>query len=57
MANEYVNKVVVNNQTRIDLTGDTVSESVLLAGFTAHDSSGNQIVGTYTIEIYDGSVT
>lgn len=32
--------------TAVSLAGDTVSPSVLLSGYTAHDSSGTAIVGT-----------
>ena len=46
MANQYVNKVVVNGQTKIDLTADTVAAANLLAGITAHDRSGAPIEGT-----------
>lgn len=48
MANPYVNKVIVNDQIKLDLTGDTVSPETLLQGFTAHDASGAPIVGTAT---------
>ena len=45
-----VNKVVMNTengaQTLIDLTGDSVTPEALDEGVTAHDASGNQIVGT-----------
>lgn len=34
--------------TALDLSNDTVSPSTLLAGYTAHDSGGNAIVGTAT---------
>jgi hypothetical protein len=44
--NPYVNKVISNNQTLIDLTADTVDAAHLLAGITAHDCSGAPIVGT-----------
>lgn len=40
-----VNKVVVNDETVVDLTSDTVTSDVLLASYTAHDSSGNVITG------------
>lgn len=46
MANQYVNKVVVNGATKIDLTADTVSAANLLSGITAHDRSGAPIEGT-----------
>lgn len=48
MANQYVNKVVVNGVTKIDLTGDTVTADKILSGFTAHDKSGAPITGTST---------
>ena len=40
------NKVILNGETVIDLTADTVTADKLAAGETAHDKSGNQIVGT-----------
>lgn len=43
-----VNKVIVNGETKIDLTADTVTPATLMAGATAHDASGNQIVGEAT---------
>lgn len=46
MPNQYVNKVVINGATKIDLTADTVSAANLLAGITAHDRSGAPIEGT-----------
>lgn len=44
--NPYKNKVVYNGTTLIDLTGDTVTPSVLMEGYTAHDASGALITGT-----------
>lgn len=40
------NKVIVNNQTILDLTSDTVTAATLKKGVTAHDASGGQITGT-----------
>lgn len=40
------NKVVVNGETILDLTQDSVTPSSLLKGITAHDKSGAQITGT-----------
>lgn len=40
------NKVVVNGETILDLTGDNVSPQTLLQGATAHDAAGNTIAGT-----------
>ena len=41
-----VNKVVLGEDTLIDLTGDTVSADKLSKGVTAHDMAGEPIVGT-----------
>lgn len=41
-----VNKIVIDNEIKIDLTADTVSPSTLALGITAHDKSGNVITGT-----------
>lgn len=41
-----VNKVVINDEIKIDLTSDTVSPDTLSKGITAHDKSGAVIVGT-----------
>lgn len=43
-----VNKVEYAGKVLLDLTEDTVTEENLLAGATAHDSSGQRIVGTMT---------
>lgn len=47
--NANVNKVSYNNNTLIDLTSDTVTPEVLLAGYTAHDKSGAAISGSIEI--------
>lgn len=49
MAN-YINKLVVGNETKFDLTADTVTEDKLLKGITAHDKSGAPITGTCTYD-------
>ena len=41
-----VNKVVINDNTVLDLTGDTVTPTDLREGVTAHDATGMQITGT-----------
>lgn len=46
MANTYVNKLVVGNEVKFDLTGDAVTPDKLANGVTAHDKSGAPIVGT-----------
>ena len=59
MANKYVNKVVINGETKLDLTGDTILANKLLAGFTAHDKSGASIVGTcaFDADTSDGTIS
>lgn len=41
-----INKVVYGNKTLIDLSDDTVQSSDLVEGKTAHDNTGNIIIGT-----------
>ena len=51
MADEkYVSKVVVNNQVKIDLTGDTIAPEDVINGKTFHDRSGAPKVGTSTYD-------
>lgn len=47
-ADKTVNKVVVNGEVILDLTGDTVTADKLTEGYTAHDASGAVITGTMT---------
>lgn len=46
--NPYVNKVVVNNNTLIDLSNDTVTPEDVMEGVTFHDATGALRVGTAT---------
>ena len=46
MANTYTNKVIVNGETKIDLTQDSVAADKLLSGYTAHGRDGAPITGT-----------
>lgn len=57
MAN-YINKLVVGNDVKFDLTGDTVAPNTLLTGTTAHDKTGAQITGTcsYDSDTSDATV-
>ncbi len=41
-----INKVVYGSTTLLDLTSDTVTASHLETGYTAHDASGEIIIGT-----------
>lgn len=51
MANEYNSKVVLANGTVLmDLTSDTVDESHLLEGYTAHGANGAPITGSCTFD-------
>ena len=52
--NQYVNKVVYNGDTLIDLTSDTVAAAYLLKNYTAHDRSGASITGSCE---YDSNTT
>jgi hypothetical protein len=45
-----VNKVAYGGNTLIDLTGDSVTPETLAEGVTAHDATGNVIVGTLPVE-------
>lgn len=56
MPNPYVNVVTVDGDTLIDLTSDTVTASVLMQGYTAHDASGAPIAGSLSAQhIYTGT--
>lgn len=48
MANQYVNKVIIGTDVKLDLTADTVAPEALKKGVTAHDKSGAPITGTNT---------
>ena len=50
MPDKYINKLVVGNETKFDLTADTVTADKLLKNITAHDKSGAPITGTCTFD-------
>lgn len=52
-----VNKVIYGNKTLIDLTGDTVTADKMLAGFTAHDKSGEVVTGTCDFDVNSEDAT
>lgn len=52
-----VNKVIIGNEVRLDLTSDTVSADKLLSGITAHDKSGEKITGTCNFDIDSSEAT
>ena len=45
--NPYVNKVQLADGTSlIDISGDTITASTLMQGYTAHNATGASITGT-----------
>ena len=50
MPNKYIDKLGVGNETKFDLTSDTVTADKLLKDITAHDKSGAPITGTCTYD-------
>lgn len=59
MANQYTNKVVLGNETLIDLTGDTAVASDVLTGKKFHLKSGAPATGTcsYDADTSDATAT
>ena len=53
MSLKQYNKVIVNNQTIIDLTSDTVTSESLLLGRIAHSSDGSVITGSYLTDYFN----
>ena len=47
---EYINKLILGNEVKFDLTADTVTADKLAQGITAHDKSGAPITGTNTYD-------
>ena len=50
MANQYVNKVIIGSEVKLDLTQDDITADKLASGIKAHDKSGAPIVGTNTYD-------
>lgn len=44
-----VNKVIIDGETKLDLTGDSVTPNVLVKGYSAHNSAGEKIEGTVAV--------
>lgn len=57
MANQYVNKVIVGTEVKLDLTQDDITPDKLAKGIKAHDKSGAPIVGTNTFDADTGDAT
>ena len=51
MANQYVNKVIIGKEVKLDLTADSVTPDKLAKGITAHDKTGAPITGTNTKDV------
>ena len=51
MANQYVNKVIIGKEVKLDLTADSVTPDKLAKGITAHDKTGAPIIGTSTKDV------
>lgn len=50
MPNKYINKLVVGEDVKFDLTQDDITADKLAKGIKAHDKSGAPIVGTNTYD-------
>lgn len=50
MANQYVNKVIIGSEVKLDLTQGDITPDKLAEGIKAHDKSGAPIVGTNTFD-------
>ena len=50
MEDKYINKVIIGNDVKLDLTADTITPENLKKNVTAHDKSGAPIVGTNTFD-------
>ena len=42
-----INKVILGNETKLDLSSDTVTEADVMSGKTFHRSDGSISTGTY----------
>lgn len=57
MANRNISKVVFGDVVLMDLTADTVTADKILISYTAHDSAGNQIIGTCDFDVNSQDAT
>lgn len=51
------NKIILNNEVLIDLTGDTVTQSDVKKGAKFHGSDGVEYEGTYEVALQEKTVT
>lgn len=52
-----INKIVIGNEVKIDLTADTVTPASMLVGVTAHDKSGEIIEGSCSFDVDSSEAT
>lgn len=52
-----VNKVIIGNEVKLDLTTDTVTADKLLKGATAHDKAGEKVTGTCEYDLDTSGAT
>lgn len=57
MANQYVNKVILGSDVKLDLTQDDIKPEYLKEGIKAHDKTGAPIVGTNTYDANTADAT
>lgn len=50
MSNKKISKIIYGGNVLIDLTSDTVTESALLTGYTAHGADGEEINGSCSFD-------
>lgn len=55
--NQYVNKVILGMEVKLDLSADTVTADKLAKGVTAHDKSGAPITGTNEYDVNSQDAT
>lgn len=57
MPNKYINKLIVGEEVKFDLTQDDITADKLAKGIKAHDKSGAPIVGTNTYDANTSDAT
>lgn len=55
--NQYVNKVILGSEVKLDLSSDTITADKLASGVTAHDKAGAPITGTCDYDVNSGDAT
>lgn len=55
--NQYVNKVILGSDVKLDLSSDTITADKLASGVTAHDKAGAPITGTCDYDVNSSDAT